>query len=218
MNTAFAWEIFDRIPVVGILRNVPRRKMEALTEHYLKAGLGTLEVTMNSEEAAATISSLVKLYGGQLNIGAGTVCTMEDLDKALQAGAQFIVTPIVSEQVIRACVSQQIPVFAGAFTPTEIYHAWQLGASMVKVFPASQLGPAYIKEVLAPLNQIKLLPTGGVSIDNFTEFLEAGAKGVGMGSQLFPKHLLSNEQSTEFSRFLANFVKRYNDYKKLTIT
>ena len=218
MNTAFAWDRFDRIPVVGILRNVPRRKMEALTEHYLEAGLGTLEVTMNSEEAAATISSLVKRYGGQLNIGAGTVCSMEDLDKALQAGAQFVVTPIVSEDVIRACVSQQVPIFAGAFTPTEIYHAWQLGASMVKVFPASQLGPAYIKEVLAPLNQVKLLPTGGVSIDNFTEFLRAGAKGVGMGSHLIHKQLVEKEQWTEFSRFLSDFVKKYNDYKKLTNT
>src|SRR5690606_18081736 len=105
---------------------------------------------------------------------------------ALDAGAQFVVTPITDEEVISACVERDIPIFPGAYTPTEIYKAWSLGASMVKVFPASKLGPDYIKEVLAPLQQIHLMPTGGVGLENMEAFYKAGAKGFGIGSQLIP--------------------------------
>lgn len=215
MNPSFSWQAFDQIPVVGILRNIPRQQIETLAGLYLDAGLTTLEVTMNSEGATAAISSLVKVYDERLNIGAGTVCTLKDLEKALMAGAQFIVTPVVSEEVIEECVKLKIPVFAGAFTPTEIYRAWQLGASMVKVFPAGQLGPTYIREVLAPLNHIKLLPTGGISRDNFKDFLASGARGVGMGSHLIPRHLVENNQWDKFSKYLLDFVKEYHQFKNV---
>ncbi|RDV16881.1 bifunctional 4-hydroxy-2-oxoglutarate aldolase/2-dehydro-3-deoxy-phosphogluconate aldolase [Pontibacter diazotrophicus] len=214
MKSSFSWEAFDKIPVVGILRNVPSQHLQKLFAVYLDAGLTTIEVTMNSAGATEAISSLVKTYGDRLNIGAGTVCTLGDLDKALLAGAQFIVTPILNEEVIKACVARNVPVFAGAYTPTEIYRAWELGASMVKVFPAGQLGARYIKEVLAPLNQIKLLPTGGISHDNFAEFLEAGASGLGMGSQLIPKALVEKEQWEELSKHLSEFVEKYHSYKQ----
>lgn len=213
MNPSFSWEAFDRMPVVGILRNMPLQQTDALAGLYLDAGLTTLEVTMNSEGVTAGISSLLKVYGGRLNIGAGTVCSLKDLEKALMAGAQFIVSPVVSEEVIAECVKREIPVFAGAFTPTEIYRAWQLGASMVKVFPAGQLGPTYIREVLAPLNHIKLLPTGGITRDNFTDFLASGARGVGMGSHLIPRHLVENNQWDELSKYLLDFVKKYHQFK-----
>ncbi|WP_162056200.1 bifunctional 4-hydroxy-2-oxoglutarate aldolase/2-dehydro-3-deoxy-phosphogluconate aldolase [Pontibacter pamirensis] len=214
MKSSFSWEAFDKIPVVGILRNLPPQHMHKLFAVYLDAGLTTIEVTMNSAGAADSIASLVETYGDQLNIGAGTVCTLKDLDQAFQAGAQFIVTPILREEVIKACVARDVPVFAGAYTPTEIYRAWELGASMVKVFPAGQLGARYIKEVLAPLNQIKLLPTGGISQENFAEFLKAGAKGLGMGSQLIPKALIENEQWEQLGKHFSEFVTKYNSYKQ----
>lgn len=202
------------MPVVGILRNVSPRHMHKLFTVYHNAGFTTIEVTMNSAGAAETISSLRKMFGGRLNIGAGTVCTMQDLDEALSAGAQFIVTPVVAEAVIKASVKRGVPVFAGAFTPTEIYRAWELGVSMVKVFPAGQFGPAYIKEVLAPLNPIKLLPTGGISQENFTEFLEAGAKGLGMGSHLIPKALVENEQWEQLESHLSGFAEKYRHFRQ----
>lgn len=216
MSQSFSWEIFNRIPVVGILRNVAPRQIETLSSHYAKAGLTTLEITMNSKGAAKTISSLVEVYGSRLNIGAGTVCTLEDLDNALGAGAQFIVTPVVNEEIIKRCVANDVPVFAGAFTPTEIYKAWSLGASMVKVFPAGTLGPQYIKEVLAPLNQINLMPTGGITLENFTGFLKAGAKGLGMGSHLIPKHFIENNRWDDFSNHLSGFVQRFHEFQKAT--
>lgn len=212
MKPLFSWEAFDQMPVVGILRNMPLQKIETLAGLYLDAGLTTLEVTMNSEGVTAAISSLVKIFGGRLNIGAGTVCTLKDLEKAFTAGAQFIVTPIVSEEVIEECVKREIPVFAGAYTPSEIYRAWHLGAAMVKVFPAGQLGPGYIREVLAPLNHIKLLPTGGISRDNFTDFLASGARGVGMGSHLIPMHLIENNQWEELGKSLQDFVNKYQQF------
>lgn len=217
MNSSFSWEAFEKIPVVGILRNVPPQHMQKLFSVYLDAGLTTIEVTMNSAGATETISSLVKNFGDRLNIGAGTVCSLEDLDKALLAGAQFIVSPIVKEEIIKSCSNSNVPVFAGAYTPTEIYRAWELGASMVKVFPAGQLGARYIKEVLAPLNQIKLLPTGGITQENFAEFLKAGAKGLGMGSHLIPKALIEKEHWDELSSHLSGFVEKYNSYQQQNI-
>lgn len=198
---------------MGILRNVPPLTVPTLARYYSEAGLTTLEVTMNSDEALTTITRLVQDFGGKLNIGAGTVCTLEDLDKALAAGAQFIVTPILQEEVIRACVQQRVPVFPGAYSPTEIYKAWHLGATMVKVFPATKLGASYIKEVLAPMSYLKLLPTGGVALDNFTEFLKAGAAGLGMGSQLFPKQLIEEGAWEELSVLFRQLVTAYHAFK-----
>lgn len=218
MPNRFSPELFSRIPIVGILRNVPPLTVPILARYYAEAGLTTLEVTMNSDEALTTITRLVQDFDGKLNIGAGTVCTLEDLDKALTAGAQFIVTPILQEEVIKACVQQQIPVFPGAYSPTEIYKAWHLGATMVKVFPATRLGASFIKEVLAPMNYLKLLPTGGVSLDNFTEFFAAGAAAVGMGSQLFPKKLIEEGDWEELSVQFRDLVATYEAYKKKRLT
>jgi 2-dehydro-3-deoxyphosphogluconate aldolase/(4S)-4-hydroxy-2-oxoglutarate aldolase len=145
---------------------------------------------MNTPNIQRILRHSTEVYGDQLNIGAGTVCTEKDLEVALAAGAQFIVTPILNEQVIRKCVEAQIPVFPGALTPSEIYQAWRWGASLVKVFPASAFGPGYIREILAPLDEIQLMPTGGISLQNMADYYRAGAKGFGLGSLLFDKKLI----------------------------
>jgi 2-dehydro-3-deoxyphosphogluconate aldolase/(4S)-4-hydroxy-2-oxoglutarate aldolase len=216
MTKHFSWELFNRIPVVGILRNVAIEDVKVLAGFYQESGLTTIEVTMNSAGAAEMISHLSGTYSGKLNIGAGTVCTMADLDEALSAGATFVVTPIVNEEVIKTCVAKDIPVFPGAFTPTEIYKAWSLGAEMIKVFPATQLGATYIKDVLAPLPQVKLIPTGGVSLENFADFLKAGAKGLGMGSTLFPQQLIKEKNWEELENLFAKLVEKYGQYVKKT--
>ena len=209
----FSWDEFNKVPVVGILRGLPQKNVEILANYYLQAGFTTLEVTMNSLEAESTIRALIDSFGDNLNIGAGTVCTMQDLERAISAGANFIVTPIVNAEVISTCVEIKIPVFAGAYTPSEIYHAWSLGAAMVKVFPAGRLGPEYIKEVLAPLSHIKLLPTGGITFENFTSFLKAGASGIGVGSMLFPQQLIKSNKWAEVSDLLNAFINSYNNYQ-----
>ena len=210
----FSWERFHAVPLVGIVRGLPARQMDNLAAAYIAAGLTNLEVTLNTDGAAGIIRRLAEQYGAGLNIGAGTVLTVKDLDAALSAGAGFVVTPVLNEDVIRQCVAQSVPVFPGAYTPTEIYRAWLLGADMVKVFPAGQLGPGYVREVLAPLNGLRLMPTGGVTLENCTAFFEAGAQAVGLGGGLFPKHLLQAEDWAGLQRHLEAFAEKVKGIEK----
>ncbi len=205
----FSWERFKQIPLVGIVRNIPLEDFRQLLPLYVEAGFTTIEITMNTPQVEELIQHARKKYPENLNVGAGTVCNIKDLDKALAAGAQFIVTPIVSKKVIRACVQQAIPIFPGAYTPTEIYQAWSWGASMVKVYPATALGPEYIKDVKAPLNQIKLMPTGGVNLDNIARFLQAGADGFGIGSQLFDKQYIQEKNWEALKNHFAAFIQKF---------
>jgi len=188
-NGTFSWERFKKAPVVGILRGFSIAQIEEVIPTYIESGFGTVEITMNSPNAEKSIQALVKTYPN-LNVGAGTVCNKKDLKNALDAGAQFIVTPILDDEVVKFCVDNKVPVFPGAYTPTEIYKAWSLGANAVKIFPATQLGPKYIKDILGPLNILKLLPTGGVNKNNISDFFEAGSIGVGMGGSLFDRDLI----------------------------
>ncbi|WP_010136715.1 bifunctional 4-hydroxy-2-oxoglutarate aldolase/2-dehydro-3-deoxy-phosphogluconate aldolase [Ochrovirga pacifica] len=189
-NSTFSWEKYNQTPVVGIMRGLTIDQIKEIIPTYIEAGFYTVEITMNSPKVEESISKLSTEYP-ELNVGAGTVCNMDDLQKALNAGAQFIVTPIIDEDVIKHCVTHSIPVFPGAYSPTEIYKAWSLGANAVKIFPATQLGTQYLKDVSGPLNTIKLLPTGGVSKNNIADFFKVGAVGVGMGSSLFDKKLIA---------------------------
>jgi 2-dehydro-3-deoxyphosphogluconate aldolase / (4S)-4-hydroxy-2-oxoglutarate aldolase len=206
MNT-FSWKAFEKMPVVGIIRNLPKDDIVRLAELYASAGLTTLEVTLNTPGALDMINELSSVMKGRLNIGAGTVCSVEELDLAINAGAGFIVTPVINEAVIRKAVENNITIFPGAYTPSEIYHAWSLGAPMIKLFPATKLGADYIKEVLAPLNKIKLMPTGGVSLENCEAFFKAGAKGVGLGSNLFPKALITGKNWEQLSMHFGVYAK-----------
>lgn len=207
----FSWDLFYQLPIVGILRGIEAHTLLQIIPLYIRSGFTNIEITMNSAKAPQIIRELAGTYKEGLNIGAGTVCTEQDLQIALEAGATYIVTPIVNEKVITACVHRQIPVFPGAYTPTEIFTAWSLGASMVKVFPATTLGPSYIKEIKAPLNQVKLLPTGGISAQNLAAFFKAGADGAGMGSQLFPPGLLRKPDALE--EHFTEVVNAYHQYK-----
>ncbi len=185
----FSWTLFRQLPIIGILRGQSAEVCMQIAQVCVDTEFSTLEVTMNTPGATDIIATLARCFPN-LNIGAGTVCNLRDYEEAAAAGAQFIVMPILDEEVIRASVSGRLPVFPGAYTPTEIYRAWSLGAAAVKVFPAGQLGPEYIKHVRGPLNDIQLLPTGGVTRGNLRAFLEAGAAGAGMGSSLLDKDLI----------------------------
>ena len=199
--STFNFSSFEVSPVVGILRNFTFQEVRLIADAYEQAGLSTLEITLNSPDAFKCISYL-SARNQNLNIGAGTVCSLSDMSNALDAGASFIVTPVCNLDMIRKAKESRIPIFPGAFTPTEIYQAWEAGASAVKVFPASTMGPKYIKEVLAPLGQIKLLPTGGIHAGNMKEYFLAGAKGVGMGSALVGKKEEVNDRDALLQRMI----------------
>jgi len=204
----FSWELFSKAPLVGIIRNVSPDDVKRILPIYREAGLTTVEITMNTPGATDMIRYALENEHYGLNIGAGTVCTRDDLDAALDAGAQFIVTPVLSKKVIKSCVKKGVPVFPGAYTPTEIFQAWSWGASMVKIYPATALGPGYIKDVKAPMNQLKLLPTGGVSLENMEAFLKAGANGLGIGGQLFDKKKIQDKNWDGLKAHFLQFAQK----------
>jgi 2-dehydro-3-deoxyphosphogluconate aldolase / (4S)-4-hydroxy-2-oxoglutarate aldolase len=175
------------LPIVGILRGFSTEQVREIVQACLRGGLRNLEITMGSAHTPEQIRVARDIVGERMAIGAGTVLNIELLEKALDAGATFVVTPTVNVNVITECVRRKIPVFPGAYTPTEILTAWELGATMVKVFPAETLGPGYIKAIKAPLPQVKLMPTGGVDLKTIGAYKKAGADGFGIGSPLFDR-------------------------------
>lgn len=181
------------LPLIGIVRGLNVDRLQPLIEAVIRGGLRNLEITMNSPGATDQIKKTVQRAGAQLNVGAGTVTSIPLLDEALKSGARFIVTPVVNRGVIRECVQRGVPVFPGASSPTEIFEAWELGAAMVKIFPAETTGVTYIRALKGPFPEIKLLPTGGVDLQTGPEFLRAGAAGLGVGSPLFDKNRIEAE-------------------------
>jgi 2-dehydro-3-deoxyphosphogluconate aldolase/(4S)-4-hydroxy-2-oxoglutarate aldolase len=201
--------LFKKLPVVGILRFFKRAEVEKLVPASLEGGLCNIEVTMNTAGAEDLIRLTADLVGEKGNVGAGTVTTIETLDRAIKAGATFIVTPAVVPDVIQACVQRKIPVMPGAMTPTEILSAWRMGATMVKVFPADQLGPGHIKAVKAPFPEIPLMPTGGVTVETLPVFKKAGADAFGVGGPLFdPKQVAAGNWGW-FREQAARFAQAY---------
>src|SRR6185295_2445295 len=209
MGAAFNAELFKKMPIVGILRFFKRAEVEKLVPASMEGGLTTIEVTMNSAGAEDLIKLTCDLMGKKGNVGAGTVTTIEALDRALAAGASFIVTPAVLPDVIQACVERKVPVMPGAMAPTEILTAWRLGAMMVKVFPADQLGPGHLKAVKAPFPEIPLMPTGGVTVETLPAFKKAGADAVGVGSPLFDPRQVAAGNWDWFREQAARFAEAW---------
>ena len=204
----FSWNSFHSMPLVGIMRNISRNDMIDILPLYYNSGLTTIEVTMNSPGWETIIRFAAENFADRLNIGAGTVCTENDLELALSAGAQFIVTPVINFNVIELCRQSGVPVFPGAYTPTEIYSAWKAGADMVKLFPAIANGLEYMKAVKAPFPEIKLLPTGGVDLRNCAAFLQTGASGVGIGSQLFDSNRIATKNWGSLAAHFTSFAQQ----------
>ena len=166
-----------------------------------------VEITMTSPGATEAIYKASKVLQGKAIIGAGSVLDPETARIAMLAGADFIVSPILNRDVIAMCKRYGKIVITGAFTPTEILTAWEAGADVVKVFPATKLGPSFIKDVRGPMPQVKLTPTGGVNIDNLGDFLKAGAVFVGVGSALVNKQDVAEKNWTHLAGLAADFVK-----------
>jgi 2-dehydro-3-deoxyphosphogluconate aldolase/(4S)-4-hydroxy-2-oxoglutarate aldolase len=213
MITPFNDTLFRSMPIVGILRFFPRDQVEHLVPAVVDGGLVNLEVTLNSPGAADLIRLTRDLLGPRGNVGAGTVTSMQGLDLALEAGASFIVTPVVLPEVIRACVERGVPVMPGAMTPTEIFTAWNLGASLVKVFPADQLGPGHLRAVKAPFPEIRLMPTGGVTVETLPAFRDAGADAFGVGSPLFDPRQVAAGNWDWFRQRASRFCESFGSPK-----
>ena len=198
--SAFNVSLFDSRPAIAIIRHLTLSQVKVFMPHFIATGFTTIEVTMNTNEKAEIITFLLESYP-ELNIGAGSVCSVDDAQWAIEHGCHFLVTPVMLPEVITFAKSKNTVIFPGAFTPTEIFTAQELGAFAVKVFPAKTLGPDYIKQIKAPLNHLRLVPTGGVDASNIKLFFDAGAYGVGIGSALLNSSLLNASQEVLLAHF-----------------
>ncbi len=178
-----------------------------IAEALLEGGIFTLEFTLTNPDALRAVEKVRAKLRERAVVGAGTVLDADSARAAVLSGAQFLVSPVVEPEVIACGVQMGVPVVPGAFTPTEILSAHRLGAELVKLFPARGLGPAYIKDVLAPLPDVRLAPTGGVSVENCAEFLRAGAYTVGLGGNLVQKQLVANKDWQSLSALAARYVE-----------
>ncbi|WP_449354267.1 bifunctional 4-hydroxy-2-oxoglutarate aldolase/2-dehydro-3-deoxy-phosphogluconate aldolase [Virgibacillus natechei] len=172
--------------MIGILRGYGTEDTIKIVDTLNRNDFKVIEVALNSPNAKATLKTLKETFGEELVLGAGTVLTLEDAQVCLDIGTDFLLSPVYNEEILKFSVEHNILYIPGCYTPTEIYNAHTSGAKLIKVFPAGQLKSIYIKDVLAPMNDLSLLPTGGVTADNINAFLDAGAKAVGVNSALVP--------------------------------
>jgi 2-dehydro-3-deoxyphosphogluconate aldolase/(4S)-4-hydroxy-2-oxoglutarate aldolase len=171
--------------LIPIIRTPSADEAITMADTLVAANITNLELTMTVPGAVEIIARLVKRFGDRTMVGAGTVLDVKAAEACIAAGATFIVSPGLDLETVAHCRRVGVPVFPGALTPTEIIAAWKGGADMVKVFPCSAVGgAAYIKAVKAPLPQIEMVPTGGVSIDTAPAFIQAGAAALGVGGDL----------------------------------
>jgi 2-dehydro-3-deoxyphosphogluconate aldolase / (4S)-4-hydroxy-2-oxoglutarate aldolase len=173
--------------VVAIGRRLPLDQVKAIADGLVAGGVGAFELTLNDPEGAAieAIAAVARhAAGGPLVVGAGTVLTTEAAERAVEAGARFLVMPHTDPVLIAWAAKRGIPVFPGALSPTEVLAAWRAGAAAVKLFPASVAGPNAVRELRGPFPDIPLIPTGGVTAESAAAFVRAGAIAVGIGSWL----------------------------------
>lgn len=178
----------DRIREIGIvpvIRATSSDEAVAAAEAIHAGGIPVLEITMTVPGAVTIIRDLTRRLGDQVIVGAGTVLDSDSARECVEAGARFIVSPALDVATIETCRALSIPIFPGAMTPTEVLTAWRAGADAVKIFPANAVGGAtYLKSLKAPLPQVELIPTGGVSLKNIGELIQAGAMAAGVGADL----------------------------------
>ena len=177
--------------VVAVIRAQSADQLSHIAAALLEGGVPSIEVTMSTPKAIAGIEALADSIGDRAIIGVGTVLDASTARDAIAAGAQFVVSPVLDEEVIGTTRRYGKISIPGAFTPTEILRAWTLGADVVKVFPSTSLGPSYIRDILAPLPQVRLTPTGGVDLKNAADWIKAGAVCLGVGSSLVTRDSLA---------------------------
>ena len=212
MREQLIQKVLDK-KIVAIVRGVYGEDCVKLAQALYEGGIELLEVTFDQAKpdeltrTSDSIKLLVERLGDKMVFGAGTVTTVEMLELAKNAGAQFIVSPDTNEEVIRATVAADMVSMPGALTPTEIVTAYRAGADFVKLFPAGTQGTAYFKAVTAPLNHIRMLAVGGVNEKNIADFLAAGAVGAGVGGNLVNKTWIKNGEFDKITAVAKEFVK-----------
>lgn len=206
MNRTERLDLIRSTGVVAIMRARSADQLMAAADAIKAGGVRVIEVTMTTPGALAVIEEAAHRYGDAVLFGAGSVLDAETARAAILAGAGFVVAPTLKVEVVALCNRYSIPVMPGIMTPTEALTAWEAGADMVKLFPASFGGPAMIKAIRAPLPQLEIVPVGGVNLDNAAEFIRNGAAALGVGSSLVNQALLDAGDMAELQRRAEAFI------------
>ncbi len=202
--------VISRLREVGIIPVIRADSADAaksVVEALAQAGLAVAEITMTIPRAIDAIASVTKHFGDKVLVGAGTVTDADTARRAVDAGAEFIVTPCLVPEVIDAARRAEVAILPGALTPTEVLHAFRLGGDMVKVFPAQSVGgAAYLRALRGPFPEIPLVPTGGVTLENLHEMFDAGAAAVGVGGEMISKDALARRDYAAISTLAGQFL------------
>lgn len=198
--------------IVGIIRAPDGAQLIDVAQALLAGGVDVLEVTFTVPMAHRVLEKVADALGDKVLLGAGTVLDTETCRTAILAGAEFIVSPGTNIDVIQMCRRYSKPALPGALTPTEVITAWQAGADFVKVFPCDVLGPSHLKALRGPLPQVKMIPTGGVTLETAADFLKAGAAALGIGSALVEPKAIADR---DFNR-IESLAKQYVEIVKKT--
>jgi 2-dehydro-3-deoxyphosphogluconate aldolase/(4S)-4-hydroxy-2-oxoglutarate aldolase len=202
-------EVFTKIEesgVIAVIRLNDISRLEGIIDALTRGGINALEITMTTPDAIRIIEQLSSRYSGNFLIGAGTVLDPETARIVILAGVSFVVSPVLKTDLIHLVHRYDRLMIAGAFSPTEILSAWENGADAVKVFPATALGPKYFKDIHGPMPQIRLTPTGGVSIENAADFIRAGACCLGVGTALLDKKMIADSDWDGLAKRASEFV------------
>lgn len=195
-------------PLIPVLRKLPEDKFLSVAEALINGGVKYLEITMDAEDAPKLIRMAKEHFGNRASVGAGTVMSVEQARAAIEAGAEYLISPALVEDVLTFAVEQGVPMIPGVYTPSEMVRAHTLGASGVKLFPAASLGSGFVKDVRGPLGHIPIIVTGGITVDTAVSYLEAGAVAVGAGSALLDKELIVNGDWVGLTKWTKNWVEK----------
>lgn len=199
--------------IVAIIRAPSGDQLVQVAEALYAGGIDVIEITFTVPRAIEVLAEVSRKLGHKVLLGAGTVLDSETARAAMLAGAEFIVTPAVRPTVIEICNRYDKVVMSGAFTPTEVLHAWECGSDVVKVFPAEIGGTTHLKALAGPFPQIRLLPTGGVNLNTLGDFVKAGACAVGLGSSLVTKEHLANQDFAGIQKLAEAYVAKVKEVR-----
>lgn len=192
--------------VVAVIRLKNASALGAVVDALAVGGVRALEVTMTVPGAIELIREIAPSLPPDVVLGAGTVLDAETAQAAIEAGARYVVSPVFREEVLRVCHRFDVAALPGCFTPTEILGAWEAGADIVKVFPATALGPGYFRDLRGPFPELRLMPTGGVSLANAGEWIRAGAVAIGVGTALVDAEAVAARRFDEITERARQFV------------
>lgn len=207
MEKSVVLEKVKALGLLAVIRGPSADLTVQMVEALVKGGVTGIEITYSTPNAEEVVKALSSMFGDSILLGMGTLTRPEQAVSAKAAGAHFLVSPICEHELVKAMVGSGLLTMAGALTPTEVFQAYSLGVDVVKVFPGSLGGPAYIKALKGPFPYIPMMPTGGVSAGNAKEWFAAGVVAVGAGSELCPPALAKEGKFAEISQNAAEFVK-----------